>query len=127
MYQDKGSKVGARLGAWIDRNVPVVKRVWKAFDMLSDFMKVVTGGVAFAALLFGGNAAVDQLASPASACPSGWAYNEAIEGDAVRRTCYDADTGWSVLLAPDGKTCESGLNTRDRNATPVDCSAIPGW
>jgi hypothetical protein len=122
VYQQAGSKVGA----WLDRYVPFVSKSWKAFSMLGDLGKVIAGGATVAALLFGGTQ-TGVFESNSSACRDGWAYNEAIEGDAVRRTCYDPTTGWSVLLAPDGKTCESGLNTRNPNATPVDCAQVPGW
>lgn len=124
MYQQAGSKAGA----WIDRRVPLFKRIGGAFKVLDTVTKVVAGGATVAALLFGGGVAEDKLFTDSSGpCPKGWSYNEAYEGDAVRRTCYQSDSGWSVLLAPNSNTCESALNTKDPNAKVVDCAQVPGW
>jgi hypothetical protein len=120
VYQQAGSK----FGAWLDRHVPFVKRVWKAFTMLGDIGKLVAGGATVAALFVGGSAANDALTNTASHCPSGWAYNEAINGDAVHRACYDEP--WSVVLNPDN-SCNYGLNTQDRDAVPTPCNEVPGW
>jgi hypothetical protein len=122
VYQQAGSKVGA----WIDRHVPFISRIWKAFQMLGDLGKVVAGGATVAALLFGGTQ-TGVFESKSNICPDGWAYNEALDGDALRRTCYQESTGWSVLLAPNSNECESALKTNDRNATTVNCAQVPGW
>jgi hypothetical protein len=122
VYQQAGSKVGA----WLDRYVPFVSKTWKAFSMLGDLGKVIAGGATVAALLFGGTQ-TGVFESNSSVCPDGWAYNEAIEGDSIRRTCYQVSTGWSVLLAPNSNDCESALKTNDPRATKVECSAVPGW
>jgi hypothetical protein len=120
VYQETGSKVGA----WLDRHVPFITRIWKAFKMLGDLGKVIAGGATVAALLFGGTQ-TGVFESKSNICPDGWAYNEALDGDALRRTCYQEP--WSVLLAPNSNDCESGLNTQNPRATPVDCAQVPGW
>jgi len=76
-------------------------------------------------LALGGNEAVQLLdGGPASACPSGWAYNEANSGDAVHRACYKEP--WSVVLNPDN-SCNYGLNTQNPTGRPTQCSEVPGW
>ena len=69
----------------------------------------------------------DQVQTALATCPQGWTYSEAIDGDALRRTCYQESSGWSVLLAPNSNECESALKTNDPRATPVDCAQVPGW
>jgi len=120
VYQEAGSKVGA----WLDRHVPFVKRLWNGFKMLGDIGKLIAGGATVAALFIGGPAANDALTGNASACPSGWAYNEANEGDSVRKSCYREP--WSVVLNPDN-SCNYGLNTANPSALPTQCSEVPGW
>ena len=92
--------------------------------MLGDISKLVAGGVTVAALFVGGSVANDALTETASACPSGWAYNEANSGDAVHRACYKEP--WSVVLNPDD-SCNYGLNTQNPTGRPTQCSEVPGW